>query len=155
MICICNRKVIIHTFYRLHQIQEVNIFKFNLWRFLFFSWFKWLWKLHSVCNLWDKKPAWSSWSLINVFVWEFVFPMHGYSKPCPYGWYYMQCIFVCYRKEIVEEKLRGNNPRWKWWRSRPCKVWNDQVLCTLLASLKENETNWWFGVLQNLELIKK
>jgi hypothetical protein len=22
-------------------------------------------------------------------------------------------------------------------------------------SLKENETNWWFGVLQNLELIKK
>jgi hypothetical protein len=21
--------------------------------------------------------------------------------------------------------------------------------------LKENETNWWFGVLQNLELIKK
>jgi hypothetical protein len=23
------------------------------------------------------------------------------------------------------------------------------------TSLKENETNWWFGVLQNLKLIKK
>jgi hypothetical protein len=25
----------------------------------------------------------------------------------------------------------------------------------MFSSLKENETNWWFGVLQNLELIKK
>jgi len=45
----------------------------------------------------------------------------------------MQCIFVCYRKEIAEEKLRGNNPRWKWWKSKPCKVWNDHVLCILLS----------------------
>ena len=34
-----------------------------------------------------------------------------------------------------------------------------QVLYILLSTgkdyLKENETNWWFGVLQNLELIKK
>ena len=32
---------------------------------------------------------------------------------------------------------------------------NHQKVCMRNSILKENETNWWFGVIQNLELIKK
>jgi len=37
----------------------------------------------------------------------------------------------------------------------PCIAQHNENTAEPDWNLKENETNWWFGVLQNLELIKK